>query len=79
MEILAFILFCLLLPILFWGTDKLGWTAFYRKDRPHSIIGSAVLGAEHLFAQKDKQQAIEYRLAQKGNHKSQQSGDSEGP
>lgn len=75
------IILSLVIFLVFGGlvvTDKLGWTAVYRKREDRgSSLGIGMLSLEHTFAEDKRRAAIEYRLEDKRSLKQQQAGDGE--
>lgn len=76
MEVL---ILALVIPLVFGGlfvTDKLGWTAVYRKREDRgSSLGIGMMSLEHTFAEEKRRAAIEYRLQDKQSLHQQQAGD----
>lgn len=79
---MEFVILSLLIILVFSGlalTDKLGWTAVYRKrEGGSSRLGIGMLSLEHTFAEEKRRAAIEYRLDEKRSHHEQQAGDDKG-
>ncbi len=73
------IILAIAIPLVFLGllvTDRLGWTAVYKKrEAGSSALGIGMLSLEHTFAEEKRRAAIEYRLDEKRSNHQQQAGD----
>lgn len=73
------VILALIIPLVFGGlyvTDKLGWTAIYRRrEEGSSSLAVGMLSLEATFAEEKRRAAIEYRLDDKRSQHQQQAGE----
>jgi len=79
MGLLVLIVVFILVPLLFWVTDRLGWTAAYTKGRGRGAASNVLIGMDSLFAPENRRAAIEYRVDKKDALREQQAGDDHEP